>query len=118
MNREAWAEVHPLPAFAEREEHLRQRASRLWNEDEDVAVCLVEIDRLRAAGTLDAAWQAAEAALPEGWTFGSLSSYAYEGKQWYATAGIGTLAGSEVVEGEGDTPTAALLALAEKLAQR
>lgn len=37
-----------LPSFVEREEHLRQRADRLWNEDEDVAVCLAEVDRLRA----------------------------------------------------------------------
>ena len=35
--------------FLSREEHLRQRAARGWTEDEDVLVCIVEIDRLRAA---------------------------------------------------------------------
>jgi hypothetical protein len=35
-------------SFASREEHLRQRAARGWTEDEDVLVCIVEIDRLRA----------------------------------------------------------------------
>jgi hypothetical protein len=34
-------------SFASREEHLRQRAARGWTEDEDVLVCVVEIDRLR-----------------------------------------------------------------------
>ena len=38
----------PMFSFASREEHLRQRAARGWTEDEDVLVCIVEIDRLRA----------------------------------------------------------------------
>ena len=37
----------PMFSFASREEHLRQRAARGWTEDEDVLVCVVEIDRLR-----------------------------------------------------------------------
>lgn len=41
-------------AFSEREEHLRQRAARRWTEDEDVAVCIEEIDRLRAAMATEA----------------------------------------------------------------
>jgi hypothetical protein len=36
-------------SFASREDHLRQRAARGWTEDEDVLVCIVEIDRLREA---------------------------------------------------------------------
>ena len=39
----------PMFSFASREEHLRQRAARGWTEDEDVLVCIVEIDRLREA---------------------------------------------------------------------
>jgi len=40
-----------LPSFASKEEHLRQRAERGWFEDEDVAICIAEIDRLRLEGT-------------------------------------------------------------------
>lgn len=36
----------PRIAFAEREVHLRQRAERGWSEDEDVSICLSEIDRI------------------------------------------------------------------------
>ncbi len=36
----------PPASFTEREDHLRQRAARPWFEDEDVATCIAEIDRL------------------------------------------------------------------------
>ena len=59
------------------------------------------------ANTLDAAWQAAEAALPEGWAF----SVDRDGATCMATAwGMG-----HKVFGYGPTPTAALRALASAL---
>lgn len=71
-------------------------------------------------GTLDAAWAAAEAALPEGWFIGTLSNRPYVNhpyRTWLAQAYEPTEQ-MAFVAGFGDTPAAALLALAEKLAQR
>lgn len=38
----------PAGTFLEREPVLREKAARGWYEDEDVAICMDEIDRLRA----------------------------------------------------------------------
>lgn len=74
-------------------------------------------------GSIDHAWAAVEAALPDGWFMGGLTNTAYRGtpERWMA----------QVYEGPEDdanyrrfqaahaaTPAAALLALVEKLAQR
>jgi hypothetical protein len=35
-------------SFTDREEHLRQRVTRGWADDEDIITCMMEIDRLKA----------------------------------------------------------------------
>lgn len=62
-----------------------------------------------AADTLDAAWKAVEAELPEGWRIERLDMGVWG--SWWAYAGRGP----DRVHGEGPTPTAALLALRDRL---
>ena len=95
---------------------------------------LVEaIDRARATlrppvtDSLDAAWAEAEAALPEGWTLGGVQRSNQRGQTkrqaYISTAWGGILAGQTAVLATprgrriayGDTPAAALRALAAKL---
>ena len=73
---------------------------------------------VREADSLDAAWQEAEAALPEGWEiwlhpYVLGDGYAAKGRLhglWYMANGPGP-----AVEASGPTPAAALRALAQKL---
>lgn len=67
------------------------------------------------AGSLDAAWAEAEAALPEGWRMDALRtirSPAYRDPVWQALVTDGPYV---AISGEGATPAAALRSLAEKL---
>lgn len=69
---------------------------------------------------LCAAWQAAEAALPEGWFIGNLTNQAYRGvpERWSAQAYEGPEQDAtyrRFKAASGPTPAAALQALAAKL---
>lgn len=70
--------------------------------------------------TLDDAWAAVEAALPEGWLLRGLFRYdAPEGRAWEATAEEADYLGHEDMHAAlGPTPAAALLALTEKLREQ
>lgn len=73
------------------------------------------------ATSLDEAWAAVEAALPEGWVFDELSSrWGTRKEPWQATARyhwIGAVSAFMEAVGSGPTPTAALQALAAKLTE-
>lgn len=70
-------------------------------------------------GTLDAAWAAVLAALPDGWTLDSLQFRRSPEREWWeAFAAEADYQGAEDLHmASGPTPAAALRALAEKLAE-
>jgi len=76
------------------------------------------------APSLDAAWARVEAALPDGWKFegvynvGSLSGWDAYAFEPYTEDGTTHEADQPVEEAHGDTPHAALLALADALEAR
>lgn len=72
------------------------------------------------APSLDAAWRAAEAALPDGWK-GPWVGPHFEGGYWSSVDRDGISPDEEIlqtIEARGPTPAAALLALAARLASR
>ena len=71
------------------------------------------LDATPEPDSLAAAWAAAEAALPEGWRIERLERY---GKKW--AVDIEPCPGCGGESAEGDTPAAALHALARRLAER
>jgi len=74
----------------------------------------------RHPDSLDAAWQEAEAALPEGWHVGEVKNVAYRGagQRWIAMAWEFTADPDYMTyeHGYGDTPVLALRALAARAA--
>jgi hypothetical protein len=66
-----------------------------------------------AARPLDAAWAEAEAALPEGWRILAVSWPTEHDDEWAASAG----GEGKITYGKGQTPAAALHALAARLAK-
>ncbi len=119
----------PRPLDAAEEAALRRRvAENRWWRGETLRL-LATLDAARASAGeptadlgLDAAWAAAEAALPEGWRLGSLRvAVGFDGYRtsvvgWTATATEASgIARADPTEGYGPTPAAALLALAARL---
>ena len=115
---------------------LAEALDSLWYGDEPASVALLTDDggvvvasgyaiaegllhhpALRAALELGIAWQRAEAALPEGWVLKELRLHD-DVSGWGAEAFNTTGVGRYRHMGYGPTPTAALLALAEKLEAR
>jgi hypothetical protein len=87
-----------------------------WNSDQDIAQALYDVGlRVRDADDLGAAWAEAEAALPEGWAINLLWG-TVTAERWGANAGPWPADPRERgAFGGGDTPAAALHALAAAL---
>jgi hypothetical protein len=81
---------------------------------------LDRLDALEAGATVDAAWAEVEAALPDGWYVGNLSNRPYinEPRRVWLAQAYEPDERMAFTAGFGDTPAAALRALAEKLRER